>query len=125
MVYKAWLIPGQDNPSVLANPTNPAINSSPGSVQPWGLCTEEPWVVEPIEPVRKAVGSPFLLAAYGTTVASGWWLAMWLGCGSLAVPITPRGFHAAQNSSFEDLRAGWLLPPRHAGVVALQYMFYL
>lgn len=56
---------------------------------------------------------------------SGWWLAMWLGCGSLAVPITPRGFHAAQNSSFEDLRAGWLLPPRHAGVVALQYMFYL
>lgn len=72
MVYKAWLIPGQDNPSVLANPTNPAINSSPGSVQPWGLCTEEPWVVEPIEPVRKAVGSPFLLAAYGATVAGGW-----------------------------------------------------
>ena len=23
----------------------------------------------------------------------------------------PKGFHAAPNSSFEDLRAGWLLPP--------------
>lgn len=26
------------------------------------------------------------------------------------MPIPPRGFHAAQNSSSEDLRAGWLLP---------------
>lgn len=30
--------------------------------------------------------------------------------GTLAMPITPRGFHAAQNSSSEELRAGWLLP---------------